>query len=93
MGLPADQVTLAQILEIVNETIEPAACLNGRKKCDHSNKCMTRIVWKRLGEHIQMFLSSITLEQLRKEAIETGRILDLSDKEMPVASLKNSRVP
>lgn len=80
MAVPPDQVTLADILEIVNETIEPASCLNGRKKCDHSSKCMTRVVWKRLGEHIQLFLKSITLEQLRNEAITTGRTLDLSDK-------------
>jgi hypothetical protein len=46
---------------------------------------MTRVVWKRLGEHIRVFLDSITIEQLRNEAVETGRILDLSDKEMPKA--------
>jgi Rrf2 family transcriptional regulator, iron-sulfur cluster assembly transcription factor len=85
MRLPVDQVTLAHVLEIVNETLEPAACLDGRKKCNYCDMCMTRVVWKRLGEHIRVFLDSITIEQLRREAVETGRILDLSDKRMPKA--------
>lgn len=67
LACPADQVHLAQIIELVDEPLEPVACLDGRKPCDLADQCITQSVWRRLGEHIRSFLSSITLEQLLQE--------------------------
>lgn len=67
LAVPADQVHLAQIMELVDEPLDPLACLDGRKSCDLAERCITQGVWRQLGEQIRVFLSSITLDQLVQE--------------------------
>jgi DNA-binding IscR family transcriptional regulator len=48
------------------------ACLDGRKDCAQASHCITRNIWRQLGNHIRTFLSSITVEQLVREIHQSG---------------------
>jgi Rrf2 family transcriptional regulator, iron-sulfur cluster assembly transcription factor len=72
LARPADQVHLADIIELVDEPLQPVACLDGRKDCARASDCLTRNVWRRLGHHIRTFLTSITVDQLVREIHQRG---------------------
>jgi Rrf2 family transcriptional regulator, iron-sulfur cluster assembly transcription factor len=72
LARPADQVHLADIIELVDEPLQPVACLDGRKDCARASDCLTRNVWRRLGNHIRTFLTSITVDQLVREIHQRG---------------------
>ena len=72
LARPADQVHLADIIELVDEPLQPVACLDGRKDCAQASHCITRNIWRQLGNHIRTFLSSITVEQLVREIHQSG---------------------
>ena len=73
LARPAEDVHLADIIMLVDEPLQPVACLDGRKDCDLASQCVTQDVWRQLGDHIRTFLSSITVDQLVREMRERSR--------------------
>jgi Rrf2 family protein len=77
--LPSE-ITIEQIISIVEGPIIPVACVEQRDKnrmCHRAEKCVTYILWRRLGKSITGFLSSITLQDLvdeAKEMMESGKV-------------------
>jgi Rrf2 family iron-sulfur cluster assembly transcriptional regulator len=65
---PAAQIRVDEIIDSVEETLVPVACMEKNGKCVCSDQCVTRFVWQGLGERIREFLGSITLEELTREA-------------------------
>ncbi|NLC70332.1 MAG: Rrf2 family transcriptional regulator [Desulfuromonadaceae bacterium] len=65
---PAADIRVDQIIDSVEETLVPVACMEKDGKCICSEQCVTRSVWQGLGERIRDFLGSITLEELTREA-------------------------
>ena len=72
LARPAAQVHLANIIELVDEPLQPVACLDGQKDCDLASECLTQDIWRQLGNRIHSFLSSITLDQLMPEIRQNG---------------------
>lgn len=73
LGKDPKSITVGDIIEIMEGPIAPVACLLSKKKndrhyCVKSEKCVTRGVWKRVGESISEVLDGITLEDLCKDA-------------------------
>lgn len=60
--LPQD-VNVASIIEAVNEPIDSTKC-GGEANCQHDSVCLTHDLWVGLSEHIQLYLSQITLADL-----------------------------
>ncbi|MBN1141447.1 MAG: Rrf2 family transcriptional regulator [Deltaproteobacteria bacterium] len=65
---PAADIRVDEIIDSVEETLVPVACMEKGGKCLCSEQCVTRSVWQGLGERIRDFLASITLEELSREA-------------------------
>ncbi|NLV24940.1 MAG: Rrf2 family transcriptional regulator [Deltaproteobacteria bacterium] len=65
---PAAEIRVDEIIDSVEETLVPVACMEKDGKCVCSEQCVTRSVWQGLGERIREFLGSITLEELTREA-------------------------
>jgi Rrf2 family protein len=76
---PAD-ITVEEIIRIVEGPIVPVACLEQKDKkriCHRAEKCVTYLLWKRLGKSITEFLTAITLQDLVDEAsqvMESGKV-------------------
>ncbi len=58
-----EQVSIASIIEAVNEPIDSTKC-GGEANCQQESMCLTHDLWMGLSEHIQIYLSNITLADL-----------------------------
>ncbi|WP_305041943.1 Rrf2 family transcriptional regulator [Geoalkalibacter sp.] len=70
LGRPAAQIQVDQIIDSVEETLVPVSCMQEDGSCACTDQCITHTVWQGLGEKIRAFLSSITLEDLTRDAQE-----------------------
>jgi Rrf2 family transcriptional regulator, iron-sulfur cluster assembly transcription factor len=72
-----ENISIASIIEAVNEPIDSTKC-GGEANCQHDSVCLTHDLWVGLSEHIQDYLSQISLADLlnkrdeRRAAEESG---------------------
>jgi Rrf2 family iron-sulfur cluster assembly transcriptional regulator len=64
---PSD-ISVGEVIKVVEEPLNPVACLDDGEGCDRAETCITQGVWKKLAEKISEFLNSVTIEDLRHEA-------------------------
>jgi len=62
LARPADQITVADIINAVSERVDTTRC-EGREDCQNGQRCLTHELWSDLSNQIQTFLSGITLAQ------------------------------
>jgi Rrf2 family transcriptional regulator, iron-sulfur cluster assembly transcription factor len=62
------EISVSDIVASVEEPLDPVSCLDEKSPCSRGGRCVTRNVWKGLGERIRGFLDSINLEDLTREA-------------------------
>lgn len=69
LALAPQNITLDQIIYAVNEDIKAHGCTpEDRVGCTgRSDRCLTHNLWGALEDHIEAFLSSITLEDVLTE--------------------------
>lgn len=70
LARPAAQIRVDQIIDSVEESLQPVACLDSQGGCACNDQCVTHTVWAGLGERIRGFLASMTLADLTAEARE-----------------------
>jgi len=74
------EITIEEIIRIVEGEIVPVNCVEPkerRKVCHRADKCVTFVLWKRLGKTIKDYLAAITLQDLvdeSKEMMESGKV-------------------
>ncbi|WP_321531683.1 Rrf2 family transcriptional regulator [uncultured Desulfuromonas sp.] len=73
LARPADQIKVDQIIDSVEESLIPVSCMDEFGNCACSDQCVTHTVWQELGERIRGFLSSVSIEDLTREAQERIR--------------------
>lgn len=59
-----DEITLLEIIEILEGNIAPVECIKSLDTCDMEKVCPTREIWFQLEEVIVNFLKNITLENI-----------------------------
>ena len=64
LAKPADQITVIDILEAVDDPLEKASCDKNRAVCDGEGECITFDLWESLNEEIRRFLKGISLKNL-----------------------------
>ncbi len=61
---PLDTITVAQIIQAVDEPIDATQC-GGMRNCqEDEHPCMTHELWSNLNQHIQDYLQTVTLAVL-----------------------------
>jgi len=68
LAQPASTIRVDQIIDSVEETLVPVSCMDKNGNCSCTDQCVTHSVWQGLGDRIRQFLSSITLEDLTRDA-------------------------
>jgi Rrf2 family iron-sulfur cluster assembly transcriptional regulator len=68
LARPAGEIQVDEIIDSVEESLVPVACMDQKHGCVCDDLCVTHNVWHGLGERIRQFLSSITLADLTEEA-------------------------
>lgn len=61
------EISVGEVITVVEEPLNPVSCLDEGQGCERAARCSTQKVWKGLGEKIQEFLGSISLEDLSDE--------------------------
>ena len=71
----ASRVTVADIINAVEETIDSTQC-GGRENCHDSQRCMTHDLWVELNATVHGFLSRVTLAQLvEKQRLQPASVI------------------
>ena len=71
-------ISIAAIIEAVNEPIDSTKC-GGEENCQHDSICLTHDLWAGLSDHIQDYLSQITLADLIAQRDERRNIVKCSE--------------
>ena len=66
LGRDAGQISVAEIIEAVDEPIDATQC-GGKRNCHDDHACMTHDLWTSLNAHIHDYLASVTLARLVAE--------------------------
>jgi len=74
---PPAEVTLTEVVLLLEGSIAPVDCVNDPRVCHRSASCVTRDVWIQIKDAMTQVLDSTTLQDLverqrQKEQTETG---------------------
>jgi len=69
----AGEIRVDEIIDSVEETLVPVSCMDEGGHCGCTDQCVTHGVWQGLASRIRDFLSSMTLEDLIREAKEARK--------------------
>jgi Rrf2 family cysteine metabolism transcriptional repressor len=61
---PPQQVLLSEVIQLLEGSIAPVACVDNPGACPHSKLCVTRDLWDEVREAISRVLDSVTLQDL-----------------------------
>lgn len=82
LARPADQITILQIIEAVNETVDATRC-DHQANCQNGAMCLTHDLWQELSSHISDYLSRITLaDLLHRETVQTVALRQSASDEL-----------
>lgn len=60
------EIKLSQIIQVLEGSLAPAACVENPRLCERATACVTRDIWGRLKKAIWEVLDSITLQDMVK---------------------------
>jgi len=72
LNKPVNQIRIGDIVRVLEGPIAPVSCVlpsASPKECDKIARCAMRVLWKKLGDKMSEVLDSITLKDLKDEAI------------------------
>lgn len=58
------EITLREVVQVLEGSLSPAECVDTPSVCQRVRSCVTRDIWKELGEKISHTLESITLKDM-----------------------------
>lgn len=61
LARPACEITLAAIVDGVDEPMHATRCEDGGPGCLAGERCLTHDLWSELGDQIRLFLGTLTL--------------------------------
>jgi len=79
LAQPADQTRAGDVLRAVEEPLSLTQCLEEGQEspCPRAARCVTRVLWERMGRAMIEVLDSVTLAELAEPAGEWERDLGL----------------
>ena len=76
LNSPKDEISVAHIINAVNESIELSRC-DGRANCHDGKQCLTHNLWVDLSLRINEFLDNISIGELirqnERQAVQSAR--------------------
>ncbi len=67
LAVKPEEVTLYDIVESIEGSMAPVACVDNDNYCDRVNLCVTRSVWSRVKAAVKKELEAKSLSELAKE--------------------------
>lgn len=66
LRLPPAEISLRTVVEALEGKIDLIDCIGNPSGCGRAPVCVTRDIWKELGERISGYLESVTIEEIIK---------------------------
>jgi Rrf2 family protein len=63
LARPASQITIRDIVQVLEGSLAPVDCVENPKCCDQTPVCPSRDIWKKLKVEMEKVLDSITLQE------------------------------
>jgi len=67
---PANEITIADVIQAVNEPIRTTMCENAVRGCHRGKRCDTHQLWDSMGKHIYRFLDVVTIEMVCQKEVD-----------------------
>jgi len=67
---PANEITIANVIQAVNEPIRTTMCENAVRGCHRGKRCDTHQLWDAMGKHIYRFLDVVTIEMVCQKEVD-----------------------
>jgi Rrf2 family protein len=64
LGRPASDIRVAEVMRAVEEQTRMTRCLDGGAGCLGEERCLTHSLWSALGQEIESFLMSVSLQEV-----------------------------
>jgi len=71
---PASEITIADVIQAVNEPIRTTMCENAVRGCHRGKRCDTHQLWDAMGKHIYRFLDAVTIEMVCKKEVDLNSL-------------------
>ncbi|MFH1904250.1 MAG: Rrf2 family transcriptional regulator [bacterium] len=68
------KITLKDVVQSLEGSLSPVECVDTPSVCQKTKSCVTRDVWKELGEKISQALDSVTLKNMIERQKEKGKV-------------------
>ena len=68
MARPPAEITLAEIVALLEESVSLVECSEHAEFCQRADTCPTRLIWKEVAQAMFGLLESITLADLVEKA-------------------------
>lgn len=72
LAMPADEISVGDVLRALEGDLTPVECAgidnDGKKHCNGSSQCVSKIVWKRINDSINDTVDSIYIGELVRES-------------------------
>jgi len=67
---PANEISIADVIQAVNEPIRTTMCENAVRGCHRGKRCDTHQLWDAMGKHIYRFLDVVTIEMVCQKDVD-----------------------
>jgi Rrf2 family cysteine metabolism transcriptional repressor len=67
LARPMNQITALEVVELMEGTVAPVACIDDETKCEHTGQCTTEGLWQRVDQAVRNVLQNTTLADLVRE--------------------------
>ncbi|MBL4759833.1 MAG: Rrf2 family transcriptional regulator [Mariprofundaceae bacterium] len=71
---PANEITIADVIQAVNEPIRTTMCENAVRGCHRGKRCDTHQLWDAMGKHIYRFLDVVTIEMVCQKEVDLNNL-------------------
>jgi len=61
------EITLKEVIESLEGSLSPVECIDTPSVCQRNQLCVTRDIWKKLGEKMSGVLETLTLQDMVEE--------------------------
>lgn len=74
LAKPPSEINLKEIVQSLEGSLSPVECVDIQSFCHRAGFCVTRDIWKELGEKISQTLEAVTLKDMVNRQNNKGEI-------------------
>ncbi|MDQ6955094.1 MAG: Rrf2 family transcriptional regulator [Mariprofundaceae bacterium] len=90
---PATEITIANVIQAVNEPIRTTLCENAVRGCHRGKRCDTHQLWDALGQHIYRFLDVVTIEMVCQKEVDLSSLeLKSIEENLPQVLMREQEI-